>query len=183
MAKIKATCGACFSAVALNADGRIARHGWREVGGRKAGQHGHAWHVGNCFGSGRLPYETTAQTTVDYLDHVVLPASASARREVDRLSARPTLYVEAHMNLWYGRNDPKAIATLVIAPGSEPRRYVRELVCGEVEGLPTWKADFPAYDSLLQSRVRDANGRLSTITEAVAFCAEKIAAWTSAKAA
>lgn len=178
MAKIKATCGACFSTVALNADGRIARHGWREVGGRKAGQHGHAWHVGNCFGAGRLPYETTVQTTVDYVDHVVFPAAASAQGEVARLAARPTLHIEVKTD--HVRNAP--VATIILTPNDEEGYWFN--LCHRVEGLPEQRVSYaPSYENVLRYKTRDANAHLSAIMESGALCAEKIAAWTSTKAA
>lgn len=70
----RGTCGACFAPFALDPDGYIGRHGWREAGGvRRVGEAGNVFHEGKCFGVGRAPYEVSVDCTVTFLAEVLRP--------------------------------------------------------------------------------------------------------------
>lgn len=92
----KGTCPACFRAIALSADGKIARHGWSESGGRRAGEYGRAWHVGACFGVGWAPFEVSPAGTVAFLDEVLFPYALGRVTRLEVLATNPDLY-EAHV--------------------------------------------------------------------------------------
>lgn len=55
------TCPHCFASIACDEQGRLARHGWREAGGRRRGEYGNTWHTGACSGS--LAFELSAIQT------------------------------------------------------------------------------------------------------------------------
>jgi hypothetical protein len=96
----KRTCPCCFRAMAMNmkrggygaADpkkGSIVRHGWQEAGGRRVGEYGNTWHLGECFGVGYEPYEVSDLGTrkfLEYLETRVLPQEEEA---LENLKARP----------------------------------------------------------------------------------------------
>ena len=85
----KRTCPCCFRAMALDNHGKVVRHGWQEAGGRRVGQYGNAWHVGECFGVGYKPFEVSCDGTKGYLDwlQAVLKDEEEA---LERLNARPS---------------------------------------------------------------------------------------------
>lgn len=81
------TCGACLDRFAVGPDGRVMRHGWREVGGvRRVGETENVWHAGACFGVGREPYETSVDCTLAFLEKVLRPT----RLRLERAVASPT---------------------------------------------------------------------------------------------
>ncbi len=81
------TCGACLGRFTVGPDGRVMRHGWREVGGvRRVGETENVWHFGTCFGVGREPYETSVDCTLAFLETVLRPT----RLRLERAVANPT---------------------------------------------------------------------------------------------
>lgn len=83
----KMTCPCCFRAMVVK-DGKIVRHGWREAGGRRAGQYGNTWHVGECFGVGYEPYEVSDKGTRafrKYLGEILV----QEEQGLENLKARP----------------------------------------------------------------------------------------------
>ncbi len=72
------TCGACFGVFTLDADGRLGRHGWREVNGvRRVGEYDNVAHSEPCFGLGRLPHERSSDCAADFLRQVLDPRRAA----------------------------------------------------------------------------------------------------------
>lgn len=91
----KKTCPCCFRGIALDSRGAIARHGWREAGGRRAGSTGNAWHIGACFGVGYKPYEESVDGTVAFHAHLMNVLRPGHAALLDLLQARPaTLKVQ-----------------------------------------------------------------------------------------
>ena len=88
---VKGTCGACFKKFALDANGRVLRHGWREVGGRRVGSYGNVYHTGNCFGCGRLPFEVSPDCTRDFVAEVLLPMALDTGSRIDALALNPAI--------------------------------------------------------------------------------------------
>jgi hypothetical protein len=88
---VKGTCGACFLPMALDVDGRVKRHDWREPGVRRAAVYGNADHHGPCFGSNRLPFELSPDCTVAFVADVLLPMALDTGAQLDALDAQAAL--------------------------------------------------------------------------------------------
>lgn len=98
----KMTCPCCFRAMALDNNGRVVRHGWQEQGGRRVGEYGNAWHMGQCFGTGYEPFEVSCQGTKDF--HALLKRTeAEMEKGLAALEARPAKLSGSYKKGW-GRN-------------------------------------------------------------------------------
>ena len=74
------TCAVCMQNVKLTTGNRVMRHGWEEVGQRRAGDYGHVFHSGSCPGVKYLPWEFSPKGAEDYTDKL--------RAMVPRIKAR-----------------------------------------------------------------------------------------------
>jgi hypothetical protein len=101
----KRTCPCCFRAMALDSNGRVVRHGWREAGGRRVGEYGNTWHVGQCFGVGYEPFEVSCQGTKDF-HAALLRTKAEMEKGLATLEARPAKLSGSYKKGW-GRNAEK----------------------------------------------------------------------------
>lgn len=98
----RGTCPACMGEFQLfSASGKIVvgKHGWQEAGGRRVGVYQHAWHIGECFGVGLVPFELSPEGTWAYLAQRVYPHCLSLLSAIYRLqTSTPVLTLEVTRN-------------------------------------------------------------------------------------
>lgn len=164
----KRTCPCCFRAMALTADGRVVRHGWRESGGRRVGSYGNVWHVGQCFGSGYEPYEVSCQGTKDY-HAALLKVEAQMVEALATLEARPAKLHGSYKKGW-GRNAETVKFTLV-DDGGDPENL-------------TWKDRPDSYSNPagsyawnLKQRLDQAKAELKMLRADLATLAKAVEDW------
>ena len=183
---VKGTCGACFRKMALDANGRVLRHGWREVGGRRVGSYGNVYHTGNCFGCGRLPFEVSADCTRDFVAEVLLPMALDTGSRIDALALNPPIKYTGSVTIGYGREEREWGAFDVRVHHGEGETRPLRWYTG-MGGLPCLGEDLntriPAYAALHKAAVRELSDKYGAIASDALHCIRAIEAWAPAAVA
>jgi hypothetical protein len=157
----KRTCPCCFRAMQVK-DGKMVRHGWKESGGRRQGEYGNAWHVGECFGVSYAPYEVSDLGTrkfLEYLEEIEKQEVAS----LERLNARP-----AEMS--YSKRVRKDM------------RWVNEIVKVQDDGKPLKRSYSPetTYANVLLDAIYNKEQDLKFLRRDMATLRKAIEDWKPA---
>lgn len=199
---LQGTCGACFQTVALmgaTAGPVVGRHGWREQGARRVGQTGNAWHVGECFGVGRAPFEISKDATIAFLGLVVVPHLDAAVAELARLKSRPVIYDTRSVGPARYLRAPsrdrlgmRFFFTVRIAPGDA--RWNAYAVGVDAPGVDqtllmyspggdTLCTYVESYEEALAAKRADAEHELDGVRHHVRMLTDKLDAWQPAELA
>lgn len=165
---LRGTCACCFRDFAATSRGIATRHGWQEVGGRRVGQYGHAWHNGSCMGTQYPPYELSAEGTIALRD-THQAGVAHCQRALERLATLPMLEV-THSYRVYGREKCDVLYSLRLHPGDEFK-----IVPDSTE---PWTHHDWTYDRTHSQHMQEVTRYRDAHLSMVDFCNEKIAAWT-----
>lgn len=155
----KMTCPCCFRAMVVK-DGKIVRHGWKEAGGRRAGQYGNTWHMGECFGVGYEPYEVSDLGTrkfKEYLEGVLV----QEEKGLENLKARPA---KLHYQKRVRRN----------------MRWETEMVTVEDDGQPlerSYSSSEPTYADVLLDAIYRQEQKLKALRSDIATLTTAIEQW------
>jgi len=153
----------------------VGRHGWQEQGGRQVGVYGQAWHEGECFGVGWLPFEISDEGTRAYIESCLYEHALGLETALWHYAARPAIvihriekvYVSEHRGYVHAPYDVR------VRPGSE-------------EQLSGWdwvgrnhyhKIYVPSYEDALSSAISERRLALDTIRREALDCYARIAAW------
>jgi hypothetical protein len=90
--KHRGKCAWCFDEFVVEGEHPV-RHGWREVGNRRAGQYGNVHHSGNCPGT-RFPVFEVSPKGTKARQKAARKALAECEKSLAHLATRPTLYHE-----------------------------------------------------------------------------------------
>jgi hypothetical protein len=88
------TCAICSHAQVVR-NGVMVNHGYQRPG--------HGDIVGECFGTGRDPYETSAKACVEYVPHLEAAKTSYEGRLADLTSGKVKKFVETKRNWYTGR--------------------------------------------------------------------------------
>lgn len=196
MAK-KGTCGACFRLMSLTAAGKVVRHGWAEVGGkRRVGEYGNVIHTGPCFGAGWDPYEVSPECTKAFVERVLFPMGVGAKATIAHYASRPDLVFEGATfaaNFASCRNlRLRSVSRWGGSTGGDWDGYFHWSVKvrpGDVE----WKmkvseedwsgTKVPSYEVLHERMMREATASWEAIAKDGLHCCRKVETWTPAEVA
>jgi hypothetical protein len=178
---VKGTCGACFRKMALDANGRVLRHGWREVGGRRVGSYGNVYHSGPCFGVARLPFEVSPDCTIAFVAEVLLPMALATGTRIDALAANPPIKYTGCVTVGYGREEREWGAFEVRVQHGEgetrPLRWYGEALHEDSN------ARIPSYAALHKVAVRELTDKRDAIASDAMHCLRAIETWAPAAVA
>lgn len=179
--KTVGTCPACFNTVSLTAKGRVVRHGWKVYGARTVGQYHRSWHSGPCFGVGYLPFEVSAEGTVDYFFKEVVPYGASALKDLAYLSTKPDIRGKVEGTRYSGYGDFEYI----IRSGDMTRtRGYWHSINPQTQAHREMMLVFdrvPEYTAALDQRVKRTEANLANLIACGHDLCERVAAWQPAE--
>lgn len=170
------TCPVCFGEHVVRKGGMI-KHGWTEQGGREVGVYGKAWHSGECFAVGCLPFEVSCETTKTFLDKVARPSMVQWAQHVAELNTRPVLTVAVTE---YAKDEQGHI----VYKGRKAVTVTTYRECSETNEFGSEYVDYSKttrYEKELKSAIRTATMFLNQATANVAFLENKIATWAPAE--
>lgn len=176
--KTVGTCPACFNTVSLTAKGRVVRHGWKVYGARTVGQYHRSWHSGPCFGVGYLPFEVSAEGTVDYFFKEVVPYGASALKDLAYLGTKPDIHriVEETRFSAYGTFEYVLRATDKAWDGDFwAQTYEHRSL------LTFFDRMIPKYEDALDKMVKNTESNLANLIACGHDLCERVAAWQPAE--
>lgn len=183
----KGTCGACFKKFALDANGRVLRHGWREVGGRRVGDYGNVYHSGSCFGCGRLPFEVSPDCTRDFVAEVLLTMALDNGSRIDALALNPPIKYTGSVTIGYGREEREWGAFEVRVHHGEgetrPLRWYAPMGGDATYLDEDVNVRIPAYEALHKFAVRDLAQKRDAIALDAGHCLRAIESWAPAAVA
>ena len=183
----KGTCGACFRKMALDANGRVLRHGWREVGGRRVGDYGNVYHTGNCFGCGRLPFEVSPDCTRDFVAEVLLPMALDTGSRIDALALNPAIKYTGTSDVgWREKQEGWGGFEVRVHHGDGETRPMRWYA--PMGGAATYLDEdrnvrVPSYASLHKVALRELASKRDAIALDAGHCLRAIETWAPAAVA
>lgn len=171
---LRGTCAWCFKSYATDNAGAITtRHGWREIGGRKAGEYGRVFHAGDCPGMSYPPYEISAAGTSARL-LTELSGIKTCAKELERLATRPALVATKSYDIRLG-----SYRTTEVAVGV--RLLDGEDISIEVPTAYSYSRDLDfSYSSAHYSAVHGQEFMKAEYERDAAMCSAKIKAWVLA---
>lgn len=182
----KGTCGACFRLMGVGSDGLVVRHGWRESGGRRAGEYGRVYHSGACFGVGRLPFEVSAKCTEDFVEQILSPMGTRARAVIVHLESMPTLVYEGktfaanftdcrgHMQLTKSKSEETWDGYFRWCVNLTPGTERQEIKCHKEDH---YGVTVPSYKQYHRERLDVAKRSEEDIKNDTLHCLGRIAQW------
>lgn len=194
---LQGTCGACFQTVALMERAGapvVGKHGWREQGARRVGETGNAWHVGECFGAGRAPFEVSKDATIAFLGCVVVvPRLDAAVAEVARLHCRPVIHDtrtagpatflrDESGGRFKHATGARYLFVVRIAPG-DPRWRAENAPLMFVPGGHTVCTYAESYEEALAAKRADAEHELDGVRHLASTLSSKLDDWKPAELA
>lgn len=174
---MRGTCPACFREMDVD-NGRMHMHGWRESGGRRAGEYGNAFHTGSCFGVGFEPFEISPEGTWTYLREALFHEALAAANELAHYESRPTLLVEYTFyklgSAGWGKGRSTESRVVEMKPGDTTEVEYEE----RGYGTNTRTLD---YEKELENRLRKARQRLDWAKRSGTEVYAKAEAWKPGK--
>ena len=149
----------------------MVRHGWQEYGKtRRVGEHG-TQHDMPCFGSGRTSYETSAETTIAFIEQRLLPLKATYLAQMERLNAKPGPSIPFRF-FQSSKEGEQVFQVAIVNPGD------KELT---VPRIAHWAKDskVPSYQTLVAATRAELRADVKNVDSNIAFCEKKIAEWGS----
>jgi len=176
------TCPACFRVLALADAEHLARHGWREYGGRTVGVYGRAHHGGRCFGVDLPAFELTPEGAERFLRFLVEEMLPARERDLAAYEARPILHVVSRASGF--RSASEALKELLPPPVGWERDPQWRLPEGSKLGdevhtdWVTKRRAAEHYENELRNRIYYAKQALKQTRDDVGVVELKLATWT-----
>jgi len=178
------TCQCCFRTQKV-VRGAMTLHGYKRPGT--------GYIIGNCRGTGYVPYEVSCEQTKVFRGEIEQMREAK-RAALARLQARPdTVRYSTSIYVGYGhpraesKRSPYAPVWVDIAKGTPPGWAVSDIVAtrrshhaaGPVVNVGDFEQfDHPGYDKVLDHLIGDVERLIERMTDDIDFLAGKIAEWT-----
>ena len=175
------TCGACFKTHALDKNGRVRRHGWREVWGtRRVGEYGNVQHSGACFGTGWLPFEASPDCTAAFVERVLFHAACRLDATLDALATNPPLLYSG-VTYMMRRTMPHEGEWQVTLRLGDEARYNKAWRCGVL--VDDTGSAMPSYAAKHATLVTEAQEERDGVAAHALYSLSRVETWAPAEVA